>query len=166
MFLRHIEGPHSCGLRHIANATKGFLCGLSKCGRRARLLIGAERGATGRSYAMQYLMMIHLDEAAMAAARQSDAQAISAAYGAYTEAMRQADVLRGGERLHPAASGAIVRNKGGKTSVVNGPYAEAKEQLGGYYVIEAADLDAAIAWAARCPGAAMGAIEVRPIWPM
>jgi len=115
---------------------------------------------------MQYLMMIHVDEAAMAAARQSDAQAIMAAYGAYTEAMRQAGVWLGGERLHPAANGAIVRNKAGKTSVVNGPYAEAREQLGGYYKIEAADLDAAIAWAARCPGAATGAVEVRPIWPM
>jgi len=115
---------------------------------------------------MQYVMLIHVDEGAMAAARQEDAKAVMAAYGAYTEAMRQADVWRGGERLHPAASGAVIRNNGGKTSVVNGPYAEAKEQLGGYYVIEAADLDAAIAWAARCPGAAMGAIEVRPIWPM
>ena len=115
---------------------------------------------------MQYLMLLHLDETALAAARQTDAQAVMAAYGAYTEAMRQAGVLRGGERLHPAANAAIVRNKAGKTSVVNGPYAEAKEQLGGYYVIEAADLDAAIAWAARCPGAATGSIEVRPIWPM
>ena len=115
---------------------------------------------------MQYLMLLHLDETALAAARQTDAQAVMAAYGAYTEAMRQAGVLRGGERLHPAANAAIVRNKGGKTSVVNGPYAEDKEQLGGYYVIEAADLDAAIAWAARCPGAATGSIEVRPIWPM
>jgi hypothetical protein len=115
---------------------------------------------------MQYLMLIHIDEAALAAARQTDAQAVSAAYGAYTVAMRDAGVLRGGERLHPASNGAIVRNKGGKTSVVNGPYSEAKEQLGGYYVIEAADLDAAIAWASRCPGTTMGAIEVRPIWPM
>lgn len=115
---------------------------------------------------MQYLLLIHSDEAAMAAARQSDAQAVTAAYGAYTKAMREADVWRGGERLHPATNGAIVRIKNGKTSVVNGPYAEAKEQLGGYYLIEAADLDAAIAWGARCPGAAHGAIEVRPIWPI
>ena len=115
---------------------------------------------------MQYIMLIHVNEAEMAAARAADAQAVMAAYGAYTEAMRQADVWRAGARLHPAASGAVIRNKTGKTSVVNGPYAEAKEQLGGYYLIEAADLDAAIAWAARCPGAAMGSIEVRPIWPM
>ena len=115
---------------------------------------------------MQYLMLIHVDEGAMAAARQADAQAMMAAYGAYTSAMREAGAYRGGERLHPAANGAIVRVSNGKTKVVNGPYAEAKEQLGGYYLIEAADLDAAIAWAARCPGASAGAIEVRPIWSM
>ena len=54
----------------------------------------------------------------------------------------------------------------GKTEVLNGPYAETKEQLGGYYMIDVADLDAAIAWAARCPGASFGTMEVRPIWPM
>jgi hypothetical protein len=115
---------------------------------------------------MQYLLLIHSDEAAMAAARKEDLQGMMEAYGAYTKAMREADVWRGGERLHPSANGAIVRVKDGKTSVVNGPYAEAREQLGGYYLIEAPDLDAAIKWGARCPGAAFGAIEVRPIWSM
>ncbi len=113
---------------------------------------------------MQYLLLIHVDEAGMAAAREADAQAMMAAYGAYTKAMREAGVWRGGERLHPAANGAVVRVREGKTTVLNGPYAEAKEQLGGYYLIEAPDLDAAIAWGARCPGAAHGTIEVRPIW--
>ena len=89
-----------------------------------------------------------------------------AAYGAYTQAMKEAGVYRGGERLHPSSNATVVRASNGKTSVLNGPYAEIKEQLGGYYVIEAADLDAAIGWAARCPGAQYGAIEVRPIWPM
>jgi hypothetical protein len=114
---------------------------------------------------MQYLLMVHLDEAAIAAARREDAEAITASYMAYANAMREADVYRGGERLHPASSAAIVRGRDGKTSVVNGPYAETREQLGGYFLIEAPDLDAAIAWAARCPGAARGTIEVRPIWP-
>jgi hypothetical protein len=59
-----------------------------------------------------------------------------------------------------------VRVQNGKTQVLNGPYAEVKEQLGGYYIIEATDLNAAIGWAARCPGAAHGAVEVRPIWAM
>ena len=115
---------------------------------------------------MQYLLMIHSDEAAMQQARKEDIQGIMAAYGAYTQAMKEAGVYLGGERLHPSSTATVVRATNGKTSVLNGPYAEVKEQLGGYYVIEAADLDAAIGWAARCPGAQFGAIEVRPIWPM
>ncbi len=115
---------------------------------------------------MQYLLLIHTDESALAAAREADYAAIGAAYGAYTKAMLDAGVHRGGERLHPSANAAVVRSRNGKTQVVNGPYSEAKEQLAGFYLIDAADLDAAIAWAARCPGAATGTIEVRPIWPM
>ena len=115
---------------------------------------------------MQYLLMIHSDEAAMQQARKEDMQAMMAAYGAYTQAMKEAGVYLGGERLHPSSNATVVRAQNGKTSVLNGPYAEIKEQLGGYYLIEAADLDAAIGWAARCPGAQFGAIEVRPIWPM
>jgi hypothetical protein len=115
---------------------------------------------------MQYLLLIHRDEAAVAEIRKENAAEMSAAYMAYGMAMREAGVIRGGERLHPASMGAIVRLKEGKTTVVNGPYAEAKEQLGGYFVIETPDLDTAIAWAARCPGAEYGAMEVRPIWPM
>ena len=115
---------------------------------------------------MRYLMMIHTDEKAMEAARKEDAGKIMAAYGAYTAAMKEAGVYVGGERLHPSATATVVRVNDGKSQVLNGPYAEIKEQLGGYYLIEAADLDAAIAWAARCPGAATGAVEVRPVWPM
>jgi len=115
---------------------------------------------------MQYLLMIHGDEAAMQQARKEDMQAMMAAYGAYTQAMKEAGVYLGGERLHPSSNATVVRATNGKTSVLNWPYAEVKEQLGGYYVIEAADLDAAIGWAARCPGAQFGAIEVRPIWAM
>jgi hypothetical protein len=115
---------------------------------------------------MQYLLMIHSDEAAMQQARKEDVQGMMAAYGAYTQALKGAGVYFGGERLHPSSTATVVRLQNGKTSVLNGPYAEVKEQLGGYYVIEAADLDAAIGWAARCPGAQYGAIEVRPIWAM
>jgi hypothetical protein len=115
---------------------------------------------------MQYLLMIHVDEKAMQAASQEAASARFAAYGAYTQAMKEAGAHRGGERLHPSSTATVVRVKDGKTQVLNGPYAEVKEQLGGYYVIEAPDLDAAIAWAARCPGAETGAMEVRPIWQM
>jgi hypothetical protein len=115
---------------------------------------------------MQYLLMIHTDERAMGQASQEQGAAVLGAYNAYTKAMKEAGAYIGGERLHPSPTGTVVRVKDGKTSVLNGPYAEVKEQLGGYYLIDAPDLDGAIAWAARCPGAATGAIEVRPIWAM
>ena len=115
---------------------------------------------------MQYLLMIHGAEDLFAKMSKADAEKGMAAYGAYTEALKKAGVMRGGERLQPTSTATVVKTNNGKTSVLNGPYAEIKEQLGGYYVIEVADLDAAIAWAARCPGAEHGAIEVRPIWPM
>ncbi len=115
---------------------------------------------------MEYLLMIHSDEKAMQAASKEENAARLAAYGAYMQAMAQAGVSKGGQRLHPASTATTVRVKNGKTSVLNGPYAEVKEQLGGYFLIEAPDLDQAIAWAARCPGAQDGAIEVRPIWQM
>ena len=87
-----------------------------------------------------------------------------AAYAAYTEAMKKAGAYVGANRLQPTSTATTVRAPNGKSSVLDGPYAETKEQLGGYYLLEAADLDAALAWAARCPGAAHGAIEVRPVW--
>jgi hypothetical protein len=115
---------------------------------------------------MQYLMLIYSDEAAMQAASEADSGKMMAAYGAYTEAMVKAGAMAGGNRLRPSSAATTVRSPGGKTQVLDGPYAETKEQLGGYYLIEAPDLDAALSWAERCPGAAVGAIEVRPIWPM
>ena len=115
---------------------------------------------------MQYLLMIHSDEKAMQAAPREQVGAMIADYGAYTNAMKEAGAYVGGERLHPSSTATVFRTKSGKAQVLNGPYAEVKEQLGGYYLIEAPDLDGAIAWAARCPGAETGAIEVRPIWAM
>lgn len=115
---------------------------------------------------MQYMLMIFTNEASEQTQSEAQNKQMMAAYGAYSQAMEAAGVIRGGERLRPASSATTVRAPGGKTSVLNGPYAETKEQLGGYYIIEVADLDAAIAWAARCPSAGHGAIEVRPIWPM
>jgi len=115
---------------------------------------------------MRYLLMIHQDEKAMQSTPKAEMEARLAAYGAYTKAMKEAGAWIGGERLQPTHTATVVRAKNGKKSVLNGPYAEVKEQLGGYYMIEAPDLDGAIAWAARCPGAETGAIEVRPIWAM
>jgi hypothetical protein len=115
---------------------------------------------------MKYIMLIYRDEAAMETAYKTDGQQIMAAYTAYTEAMRKAGILAGGDRLKDSPSATTVRVADGKSQVLNGPYAETREQLGGYYIIDVPDLDAAISWAARCPGASQGAIEVRPLWPM
>ena len=115
---------------------------------------------------MQYLLLIHSDEKAMQTAPPEQNGTILAAYGAYMKAMADAGVSKGGQRLHPTSMAATVRVENGKARVLNGPYAETKEQLGGYFLIDAPDLDAAISWAARCPGAQYGAIEVRPIWEM
>ena len=102
---------------------------------------------------MQYLLLIHGEEGRLAKLTKAETEKMNGAYGAYTQALKEAGALRGGERLQPTSTATVVRTKNGKTSVLNGPYAEVKEQLAGYYVIEAADLDAAIGWAARCPGA-------------
>lgn len=115
---------------------------------------------------MQYLLLIYGNEAAMQSADKEATQRTLAAYFSYIEAMKQAGVLVGGNRLQPTSTATTVRSPGGKTSVLDGPFAETKEQLGGYFLIEAPDLDAALSWAARCPGAAFGAIEVRPVWTM
>ena len=84
------------------------------------------------------------------------------AYRAYTKALADAGVMVGGAALQPPAVATTVRQRDGKREVQDGPYAESKEQLGGYYVIDVPDLDRALEWAARCPAAATGAIEVRP----
>jgi hypothetical protein len=115
---------------------------------------------------MQYLLMIYGNEAEGAKMTKADIDQMHGAYNAYTEALKTAGVLRGGERLHPSSSGTTVRIANGKTSVLNGPYAETKEQLAGFYAIDVKDLDAALSWAARCPGATYGTMEVRPIWTM
>jgi hypothetical protein len=115
---------------------------------------------------MQYMLLIFGNEAGMQAASKAEMGQMLAAYGAYTEAMKKAGIMVAGDRLQPSAAATTVRVTDGKTKVLNGPYAETKEQLGGYYIIEAPDLDAALSWAARCPGASHGTIEVRPIWAM
>jgi hypothetical protein len=115
---------------------------------------------------MKYLLLIHQNEAAMLAAGQEAAARRFSAYAAYTEAMTKAGAYLGGQRLRQSTTASTVRVREGKTEVLDGPYAETKEQLGGYYLIDVPDLDAALSWAARCPGAQYGAVEVRPIWEM
>ena len=115
---------------------------------------------------MEYLLMIYSDEAALQSQSQDNINRLVGAYNAYTEAVKSAGVLVGSNRLRPTNTATTVRVADGKTQVLNGPYAETKEQLGGYYLIDVPDLDAALSWAARCPGAEYGSIEVRPIWAM
>ncbi len=115
---------------------------------------------------MKYLLMIYASETVENAMPPADMGALMQAYGAYTEALLKAGVMQGGERLRPIADATSVRVRNGKSEVLNGPYADTREQLGGYYVIDVPDLDAALQWAARCPTSAYGTIEVRPIWAM
>lgn len=112
---------------------------------------------------MQYMLLIHASEADFAALPNDRRNQALAAYTAYTDALKKAGALVDSNRLQPIAAATTVRVADGKTQVLNGPYAETKEQLGGYYMIEAPDLDAAIAWAARCPGASHGTMEIRPV---
>jgi hypothetical protein len=115
---------------------------------------------------MKYMLLLYANEAAVLSASKETAGQMMAAYGAYTEATKKAGVHVGSSRLRPTSSGTTVRVANGKTEVLDGPYAETKEQLGGYYMIDVPDLDAALSWAARCPAASHGTIEVRPLWEM
>ena len=115
---------------------------------------------------MQYLLLIHGSEAVENAMSQQKMGEVMAAFAAYTEALKKSGVYVGSNRLQPVATATTVQVRDGKTSVLNGPYAETREQLGGYYLIEVPDLAAANDWAARCPSAAFGTIEVRPVWAM
>ena len=115
---------------------------------------------------MRYLLMIHGDESKMNSVPADAASQMTKDHGAYAQALVKAGVMQGGERLRPTSDATSVRVRNGKTEVLNGPYADTKEQLAGYYLIEVPDLDSALTWAARCPGASTGTMEVRPIWPM
>ncbi len=112
---------------------------------------------------MKYLALIYGDEKADAALTEQENQQVYAAYGAYTQEGRAAGVIQGGEALHPSATATTVRVRDGKRTTTDGPFAETKEHLGGYYVLDCENLDQAIEWAARIPHASTGSIEVRPI---
>ena len=115
---------------------------------------------------MQYMLLIYANQSGWAQMTPQQQEEGMAAYNAYTEALRNAGALVSSNRLRGTEASTTVKVAAGKTQVLNGPYVDTKEQLGGYYLIEARDLDAAIAWAARCPGASHGTVEVRPTWGM
>jgi hypothetical protein len=115
-------------------------------------------------FPMQYMLMIYIQDSAWPKLTKAEQEAGVAAYTAYTEALKKAGAYTSSNRLQPSSSATTVRLENGKPQVLNGPYADSKEQLGGYFIIDVPDLDAALAWAARCPGAGHGAVEVRPFW--
>jgi hypothetical protein len=112
---------------------------------------------------MKYILMDYVNEAGWPKLTTAEKEHWLGAYIAYTEAMTKAGVLRDNTGLQPTSSATTVRVANGKTQVLDGPYADSKEQLGGFRIIDVADLDAALSWAARCPTALHGVVEVRPI---
>jgi hypothetical protein len=112
---------------------------------------------------MQYILMDYVQEAGWHQLTPDEQEQWLGAYIAYMEAMSNAGVLRSSAGLRPSRSGTTVRVVEGKPQVLDGPYADTKEQLGGFHIIEAPDLDAAISWAARSPTALHGVVEVRPV---
>jgi hypothetical protein len=115
---------------------------------------------------MRYLLMIAGDESQFATATAEQGAAMTAEYAEYTKAMADRGVLQGGERLRPTTDATTVRVRNGETLSTDGPFAETKEQLAGFYLVDCKDLDEAIEVAALIPGARTGSIEVRPIWEL
>ena len=112
---------------------------------------------------MRYLLTIYGDESGWNDITPEQSQQIMAAYGAFGEEAQAAGVLLGGEGLQPTATATTVRVRDGEALFTDGPFAETREQLGGYYLLDCKDLDDAIGWAAKIPGAQSGSVEVRPV---
>ncbi len=113
---------------------------------------------------MQYLLMIYQNEVEYAKNDAATTQKMMAEYQAFTQSIIQNGNFKAGDRLQPTTTATTVRVRDGKMLTTDGPFAETREQLGGYYLVEARDLNAAIEIAARIPGARIGSVEVRPIW--
>src|SRR6202165_1248800 len=135
---------------------------MSFCGRPGR----PDDGEISRSRGvieMQYLLMIYRSEAEYGKMDAAARQKLTAEYGAFTQSIIQSGNFKAGDGLQPTTTATTVRVRDVKTLTTDGPFAETREQLGGYYLVDAKDLDAALAIAARIPGAKTGSIEVRPI---
>ena len=115
---------------------------------------------------MQYLLLIYANEAEMAGRTPAALASMVAEYTEFTKGIVQGGQFKAGDRLKPTSAATTVRVRNGQMATTDGPFAETREQLGGYYLVEAKNLDEAIAIAARIPGAKIGSIEVRPIWPV
>lgn len=112
---------------------------------------------------MQFMIVINTDEKAQAKATVEQQKEMTAAYFKYTNELKEAGILRGGEGLSSTADGARITFKEGRRVVTDGPFSEAKEVVGGFYVIETATRDEAIEWASKCPGAKTATVEVRSV---
>ncbi len=112
---------------------------------------------------MEYLLGIYTDPNAEPQPGTPEFEKMMADYFAFTNEVSEAGVMRGGNALQPAETGSTVAVRSGKSEIVDGPFAETKEQLGGYYLLDCKSLDEALKWAAKIPGAAHGRIEVRPV---
>jgi hypothetical protein len=113
---------------------------------------------------MQYLLMIYQNEAEYAKNDAATSQKMLGEFQTFTQSIIQSGQFKAGDRLQPTTTATTVRVRDGKTLTTDGPFAETREQLAGYYMVDARDLDSAIAIAARIPSARIGSIEVRPIW--
>jgi len=112
---------------------------------------------------VKYLCSIYGDESQLADATPEQISQVMAAYGAFSEEAGQAGVVLGGEGLEPTSAATTVRVRDGERMLTDGPFAETKEQLGGFYLLECGSLDEAIEWASKIPGASSGSVEVRPV---
>lgn len=115
---------------------------------------------------MRYLLMIADEEAVWDAMPAAEQERLLGEYNAFHEELTKAGAFVDGARLRPIATATTVRVRGDEVSTTDGPFAETKEQFGGYYLIDVPDLDTAIHWAAKIPSAKIGSIEVRPLWEM
>lgn len=113
---------------------------------------------------MRYMLLIHSDPSSFESLTEEEVGALMGAYGAFTE--KYADRTSSSERLQPTSTATTVRVRNGDVVTTDGPFMESKEELGGYYIVEAENLDEAIAIAGEIPSAQAGAIEVRPVWEM
>jgi len=115
---------------------------------------------------MQYLLLIYDDEKKWAALSKAEVATLMAEYNQFTAGIKASGQFVGGNRLQSVTTATTVRVREGKTQMTDGPFAETREQLGGYYLVEAKNLDEATAIAARIPSAKLGSIEVRPLFSM
>jgi hypothetical protein len=112
---------------------------------------------------MKYALTIYNEEAGWDELSEEEQGAVTQAYGEVTQEMNEKGVFVAGEGLYPTATATTVRVRDGENSVTDGPFAETKEQLGGFYVLDVKNLDEAIEWAAKIPGAQRGSVEIRPV---